>query len=145
MQKDSGSFLVNKSLFYFSCDKQLYNRLCLSVCLSVCHSLVNHVLIIGSSWNLHQKFILRFHVKGQCHTDRPFVCCVCSMAPYLFPRFTFYVAQIQRQGHTGCSPFFAVSTPSIRFICGTNTTTALYKLPEPATSIFQKRFFRNEC
>ena len=59
--------ILHKSQF-FSCGKQLYRRLCLSVCLPVCLSLCPsvclclsrtfyHVSIAGSSWNLHQTLI----------------------------------------------------------------------------------------
>ena len=72
-------FQIERQLF--SCGKQLYRRLCLSVCPSVCLSVrlcvclsrtFYHVPIAGSSWNLHQTLIswnacgtYNFRSKGQ--------------------------------------------------------------------------------
>ena len=97
--------VFNWYIFGFSCSKQLYRRLCLSVCLSVCLCLSGpvcvsvmpfyHVPITGSYWNLHQTLILWSYapfsgwkvkvtraIQNFYHTY--------SVAPSLFDRFISY-------------------------------------------------------
>ena len=97
-------FQIERQLF--SCGKQLYRRLCLSVCPSVCLSVrlcvclsrtFYHVPIAGSSWNLHQTLILwnacgtyNFRSKVKVTGVIRRFCRVRSLAPWLFDLYTWH-------------------------------------------------------